>query len=94
MVSPGALWNLCRAPVLTWCGLLILLAVTFALAYVRMSDFNLPVSLAIALVKALLVGAVFMRLNEDRPLHRLTALVGPIWIFIMFLLTGADYFTR
>ena len=38
--------------------------------------------------------AVFMRLREDNALNRLAASAGPIWIFIMFLLIGADYFTR
>jgi caa(3)-type oxidase subunit IV len=50
--------------------------------------------LAIAALKASLVGAVFMRLSEHNALNRLAAFVGPIWIFIMFLLMGSDYFTR
>jgi caa(3)-type oxidase subunit IV len=55
---------------------------------------NLPVSLCIAGMKAALVGAIFMRLREPNALIRLVACVGPIWIFIMFLLMGTDYFTR
>jgi caa(3)-type oxidase subunit IV len=81
-------------PLLTWACLCVLLAATCTLAYVPMGSGNLPVSLVIAALKAGLVGAVFMRLAEDTPLHRLAASTGPIWIFIMFVLMGADYFTR
>ena len=81
-------------PLLTWAALCILLAVTCALAFVPMGRANLPVSLAIAAIKAGLVGTVFMRLLERNPLNRLAAAAGPIWIFVMFLLTFSDYATR
>jgi cytochrome c oxidase subunit 4 len=81
-------------PFLTWVALCVLLAMTCALAYVPLGRGNLPLSLAIAATKACLVGLVFMRLSEPNPLNRLAAAAGPIWIFVMLLLTGADYFTR
>ncbi len=81
-------------PLLTWTCLCLLLTATCALAYVPMGPGNLPVSLLIAAIKAGLVGAVFMRLAEDAPLNRLAASAGPIWIFILFVLMGTDYFTR
>jgi caa(3)-type oxidase subunit IV len=52
------------------------------------------VSLCIAAVKARLIGVVLMRLHEPNSLNRLAAAAGPIWLFIMFVLIGADYFTR
>jgi cytochrome c oxidase subunit 4 len=52
------------------------------------------VSLWIAAVKAVLIAAVFMQLREGNALNRLAASAGPIWLFIMFLLIGADYVTR
>jgi caa(3)-type oxidase subunit IV len=88
------LWELWQTPVLTWLALMALLAATCALAYLPLGTFNLPVSLAIAALKCVLVAAIFMRLKEHRVLNRLAAFVGPVWIFIMFLLVGADYFTR
>lgn len=88
------LWRICRKPVLTWIALCLLLAGTCGLAYVSMGKANLPVSLVIAAIKAALVGAIFMRLSEKNTLNRLAASVGPIWIFIMFVLMGSDYFTR
>jgi len=90
---PG-LWQICRKPVLTWAALCALLATTCALAYVPMGRANLPISLVIAAIKGALVGAIFMRLSEKNALNRLAAGVGPLWIFILFLLMGSDYFTR
>ncbi|HEX3809542.1 MAG TPA: cytochrome C oxidase subunit IV family protein [Rhizomicrobium sp.] len=81
-------------PVVVWVALCLLLAATCALAYVPMGNGNLPVSLCIAAIKVALVGLVFMRLFENNPLNRLAAAAGPIWVFVMFLLLGADYFTR
>lgn len=81
-------------PLLAWAGLCALLAATCTLAYVPMGDANLPVSLVIAALKATLVAVIFMRLFEDNLINRLAAAAGPIWIFVMFLLIFADYFTR
>ena len=88
------LWRICRAPLLTWVTLCVLLAATCSLAFVPLGAANLPVSLGIAAAKAAMIGAVFMRLRERNTLNRLAAGVGPIWVFIMFLLIGSDYFTR
>jgi caa(3)-type oxidase subunit IV len=88
------LWQICRLPLLIWAGLCLLLATTRFLAYVPLGQGNLPVSLAIASVKVGLIGAMFIRLREKNSLNRLAASCGPIWLFIMFLLVGADYFTR
>jgi cytochrome c oxidase subunit 4 len=81
-------------PFLTWLALCIALAVTCAIAYLPLGWANLPIAMAIAGFKALLVTAIFMRLIEKEPLYRMAALAGPIWIFIMFVLMGAEYFTR
>jgi caa(3)-type oxidase subunit IV len=81
-------------PLVTWAALCALLAATCALAYVPLRNANLPVSLVIAAFKATPVGVIFMRLFEDRPLNRLAAAAGPIWVFVMFLLMFANYFTR
>jgi len=81
-------------PLLVWIGLCALLAATCALAYVPLGEANFPISLCIAALKAALVGMVFMRLFENNALNRLAAAAGPIWVFVMFLLMGADYFTR
>ncbi|HWE07638.1 MAG TPA: cytochrome C oxidase subunit IV family protein [Rhizomicrobium sp.] len=94
MGEPARRSELWLRPALTWIALCVLLAATCTLAYVPMGSGNLPVSLGIAAIKAALVGVVFMRLFEPNPINRLAAAVGPIWVFVMFLLLGADYFTR
>jgi len=81
-------------PVLVWVALCALLATTCTLSYVPLGGFSLPVALCIAALKGALVGAIFMRLFENNALNRLAAAAGPIWVFVMFLLMGADYFTR
>lgn len=81
-------------PLLTWAALCILLALTCTLAYVPIGRSNLLISLVIAALKAMLVGVVFMRLFENNPVNRLAAMAGPVWVFVMFLLMFADYFTR
>jgi cytochrome c oxidase subunit 4 len=93
-MDKGAVWRICRLPVLIWAALCALLAATCTLAYVPLGAGNLPLSLCIAAVKAGLIGMVFMRLREDTMLNRLAASAGPVWVFIMLLLIGADYFTR
>lgn len=81
-------------PLLTWIALCALLSATCALSFVPMGEGNLVVALLIAAAKAALVGGIFMRLSEDTALDRLAAAAGPIWLIIMFLLIGSDYFTR
>jgi len=93
-ISAKKFWQLSRDLVTTWAGLCVLLAITCTLAFVPLGAGNLPISLVIAAIKAGMVGAVFMHLSEHNALNRLAASVGPIWIFIMFVLLGADYFTR
>jgi cytochrome c oxidase subunit 4 len=93
-MDKGRLWRICRLPLLIWAALCALLAATCTLAYVPMGEVNLPVSLAIAAAKAALIGVVFMRLREPNMLNRLAASAGPLWLLIMLLLIGADYFTR
>ena len=92
--SKSDLWRAWRGPILAWVALCVALATTCAIAYVPLGKANLPVSLVIAAIKAALVGVIFMRLWEKNALNRMAACVGPIWIFIMFLLMGSDYLTR
>ncbi len=94
MADNRKLRSLLWRPILTWAALCVALAATCAISYLPLGAANLPIALAIAAFKALLVVGVFMRLSENQPLNRMAALAGPAWIFIMFVLMGADYFTR
>jgi cytochrome c oxidase subunit 4 len=86
-VSAGTIWR-------CWAALLLLLAATTASAFVPLGSFNLPISLAIAVGKALIVLLFFMELRASRALVRTFAAAGFFWLLIMIVLTGADYWHR
>ena len=94
MADAKALWRISRRPLLTWVALVGLLGASCASAFIPLGNLNLVISLVIAAIKGLLVGLIFMRLCEDNALNRLAAAAGPIWVFIMFLLMGSDFYSR
>jgi cytochrome c oxidase subunit 4 len=83
-----------RGLVLTWLALLALLAASAASAWLPLGWINSAISLSIALVKALLVLVVFMRLRRAHSLVRLAAAAGLCTLVLLFALAGADYATR
>lgn len=86
-MSAGTVWR-------CWLALIILLAATTASAFVPLGSLNLPLSLLIAIAKALIVLLFFMELRASRPLVRAFAAAGFFWLLIMIVLTGADYWHR
>lgn len=82
------------ALVLSWLALLTLLGLTVLIAYQPLGEFNFPVALGIASVKALIVAAVFMELRDRRGLVLAFAVAGVFWLSILLWLAGSDYFTR
>ena len=83
-----------RAPLLVWGALVALLFLSVGAAYAPLGPFKTSTSLAIAGIKAVLIGLVFMRLNRSSNLVRLAALAGLVWASFLFLLAGADYLAR
>ena len=83
-----------RPLVLTWLALLVLLAISAGTAWLRLGWINTAIGLAVATLKAVLVGLVFMRLRVTHPLLRLTALAGLTTLALLFILSCADYATR
>ena len=83
-----------RPLLLSWVALMALVGTTLGLSFVPMGSFNLVVALGIAALKALIVFAVFMELWSGPSLRWVFAGAGFFWLMIMFVLTGADYFTR
>ena len=77
-----------------WAALMLLLAATTASAFVPLGSFNIVVSLAIAIIKALIVLLVFMELRASKGLVRAFAAAGFFWLLITIVLTGADYWHR
>jgi cytochrome c oxidase subunit 4 len=77
-----------------WIALMLLLAATTASAFIPLGSLNLPISLTIAVIKALIVLIFFMELRGSRALVRSFAAAGFFWLLIMITLTGADYWHR
>ena len=82
------------APLLSWLALLVLLALTIALAYVPLGRLNLVVALAIATLKDVIVALIFMELIHAKAVHRLAAAIGILWLAFLFLLMFSDYLAR
>jgi caa(3)-type oxidase subunit IV len=87
-------WHPPRALLLSWLGLLGLLSVTVCAAYLPLGGFNTGFALAIALGKALIVGAVFMELRQSNTLTAAFACAGFFWLAILLWLGLTDYLTR
>jgi cytochrome c oxidase subunit 4 len=94
MSTRSNLWQPPRLLLLSWLFLLAFLALTVTVAYVPIGPFNTVVALVIALIKAMLVAAIFMELRESRALVVVFASIGVYWLAIMFWLVFADYLTR
>ena len=83
-----------RIYVRTCAALLVLLGLTWAIAYVDLGPFNLIVALAIAITKALIIALFFMHIQGSSRLLHLAAVAGLMWLLILVSLTLSDYFTR
>ena len=83
-----------RTYIFAWLALLALLAATFAIAHQRLDAWNTVASMGIAAVKAMIVALVFMHLRRASAAIALAAVVGLVWLAILFGLSGTDYATR
>jgi cytochrome c oxidase subunit 4 len=83
-----------RPLVLTWAALMALLVLSAGSALLRLGWVNTAIGLAFALIKAVLLAVVFMRLRRAHGLLRVTSLIGVGAMALLFLLSSADYFTR
>ena len=71
-----------------------LLLLTVGAAFVDMGPLNFPVSMAIAVAKAILIVLIFMHVRYNEPLVRVFAAAGFLWLAILITLLLADYFSR
>jgi len=74
--------------------LMVLTALTVAVAFKNFGFLNDVIALSIAVIKMLLVVMIFMHLLYSLRLLWLVAGAGLIWLVIMFALTLSDYRTR
>lgn len=75
-------------------ALLLLLALSAGSALLPLGVFNTVANLGIAVTKALLVLAFFMRLRWDNPLLRIVASAGFAWLAVLIALALSDVLTR
>lgn len=82
------------APLATWAGLMLLLALTLIYAYLPSAPIKPEIGLTIGIAKALLIALFFMQLRKSAGLVRLASMAGLIWASLLFILTFADLLTR
>lgn len=80
--------------VLTWIGLMVLLALTLASSYLPMGPWNTAINMGVSCAKALLIALFFMHLRHAGALLRIAALAGFLWLALLFGLSWSDYATR
>jgi cytochrome c oxidase subunit 4 len=87
-------WRLWRRNGIIWAALLLLLFLSLVLAYIPMGFFTPTAGIVIAFLKAGLVILLFMELATSKPLIRLAAMSGVVFLAAMFALTLADVLAR
>jgi cytochrome c oxidase subunit 4 len=80
--------------VIIFVWLTVLLVVTVAAARIDLGAWNVPVALAIAVVKAVLIVLFFMHVRYSSPLVQLFAAGGFLWLVILLGFTMADVWAR
>jgi len=88
------MWSALRPLLLTWAGLLALLALTIAVSFAPIGPVKPVANMAIAVVKAGLVLWVFMHLRERGGLLRIFALGAVAWLVILMAMAATDILTR
>jgi len=83
-----------RPYVVTWIALIVLLTITCGSSFIALGGFNLAINLGIAVIKALLVIVVFMRLFRSAGMVIVVALIAALDLAILVCLTLPDFLVR
>ena len=75
-------------------ALMVLTAVTTAIAFVDLGPWNTVVALGIAFLKATLVALFFMHVKYSPRLTQITLAGGIFWLAILIVLTLSDFVSR
>lgn len=75
-------------------ALMVLTAITVAVAFVDLGRLNVVVALAVAVVKASLVVLFFMHVKYSSRLVQLVVIASLAWLIMLFGITLSDYLTR
>ena len=80
--------------ILTWLGLMVFLALTLGSSYIPMGPWNTAINMGISCAKALLIALFFMHLRGAGALLRIAAVVGLLWLALLFGISWSDFGTR
>ncbi len=80
--------------VAVWAALMLLLAATVLVTFSPLDALRLPISLAIAGMKAALVFWVFMHLREQPMLTRIMAVAAFAWVAWLIVITSLEAGSR
>src|SRR6187401_91212 len=75
-------------------ALMVLTAITVAVAFINLGSFNFPVAIGIAITKATLVILFFMHAKYSSRLTKLFVGMSFFFLLILFSLTLTDYLSR
>lgn len=75
-------------------ALLVLTAITTAVAFTDLGPWNTVVALGIAFIKATLVALFFMHVKYSPRLTQVVVAGGIFWLAILIVLTLSDFMTR
>jgi cytochrome c oxidase subunit 4 len=79
---------------LVFAALMVLTAITVAVAFLHLGPFNDVLALTIAVSKACLVILYFMHVRHSSPLSKAVVVSGFVWLLFLIALTLGDYLTR
>ena len=79
---------------LVWALLMIFTALTFGVSFIDLGVWSSVIAVAIAAAKAVLIALIFMHMRYADRVTQLVGVTSLLWLAIMFVLTGADFFTR
>ncbi len=83
-----------RSHLLVWLALMALLALSAGSSLLPLGVFNLVSNLAIGIAKAALVLYFFMRIGKSRPIVRIAAAAGIVWLALLCGLALSDVLFR
>ena len=83
-----------RTYVVIFLALMVLTAVTVAVAFMQLGPLNDIVAMGIAVTKACLVILYFMHVRQSSQLTKVVVLAGFLWLLFLIGFTMSDYLTR
>src|SRR5262245_22488952 len=83
-----------KSYLIVYATLMVLLGVTVGAAAIDLGPLNFPISMAIALVKGVLIVLIFMHVRYSEPLVRIFAAAAFVWLAILITFSLGDYFSR